>query len=122
LEHRAGIEPANTDFADQRVSHFATGAHPAPDSEEICLPLLSIGLKLKIAHNKNPTSLNWRVGHLSFDSNALNLSLRSRPRKAAATAAAGTGRDECGHFHRILDLSILAMKRKHHPPHRLLVD
>ena len=29
LEHRAGIEPANTGFADQRVSHFATGAHPA---------------------------------------------------------------------------------------------
>ena len=26
LEHRAGIEPANTDFADQRVSHFAIGA------------------------------------------------------------------------------------------------
>jgi hypothetical protein len=26
LEHRAGIEPANTGFADQRVSHFATGA------------------------------------------------------------------------------------------------
>ena len=29
LEHRAGIEPANTGFADQRVSHFATGAHSA---------------------------------------------------------------------------------------------
>src|ERR1700721_612260 len=29
LEHRAGIEPANTGFADQRVSHFATGAHLA---------------------------------------------------------------------------------------------
>ena len=29
LEHRAGIEPANTGFADQRVSHFATGAHAA---------------------------------------------------------------------------------------------
>jgi hypothetical protein len=29
MEHRAGIEPANTGFADQRVSHFATGAHPA---------------------------------------------------------------------------------------------
>jgi hypothetical protein len=26
LEHRAGIEPANTGFADQRVSRFATGA------------------------------------------------------------------------------------------------
>jgi hypothetical protein len=26
LEHRVGIEPTNTGFADQRVSHFATGA------------------------------------------------------------------------------------------------
>jgi hypothetical protein len=78
--------------------------------------------KLKSVRNKNPTSQNWRVGHLSFDSNALNLSLRSRPRKAAATAAAGTGRDECGHFHRILDFSILAVKRKYHLPHRLFVD
>ena len=30
LEHRAGIEPANTGFADQRVSHFATGARSFP--------------------------------------------------------------------------------------------
>jgi hypothetical protein len=29
LEHREGIEPSNTGFADQRVSHFATGAHSA---------------------------------------------------------------------------------------------
>ena len=26
LEHRMGFEPMNTGFADQRVSHFATGA------------------------------------------------------------------------------------------------
>jgi hypothetical protein len=26
MEHREGIEPSNTGFADQRVSHFATGA------------------------------------------------------------------------------------------------
>jgi hypothetical protein len=30
MEHRAGIEPANTGFADQRVSHFATGALDPP--------------------------------------------------------------------------------------------
>src|SRR6201987_355807 len=30
MEHRAGIEPANTGFADQRVSHFATGALVPP--------------------------------------------------------------------------------------------
>ena len=26
VEHRMGVEPMNTGFADQRVSHFATGA------------------------------------------------------------------------------------------------
>lgn len=26
MEHREGIEPSNTGFADQRVSHFAIGA------------------------------------------------------------------------------------------------
>jgi hypothetical protein len=30
MEHRAGIEPASTGFADQRVSHFATGALDGP--------------------------------------------------------------------------------------------
>jgi hypothetical protein len=36
LEHRAGIEPANTGFADQRVSHFATGAHAAAGDNFSC--------------------------------------------------------------------------------------
>jgi hypothetical protein len=30
LEHRMGVEPMNTGFADQRVSHFATGASTPP--------------------------------------------------------------------------------------------
>jgi hypothetical protein len=38
MEHRAGIEPANTGFADQRVSHFATGAHPTAGSELSIVP------------------------------------------------------------------------------------
>ena len=42
LEHRAGIEPANTGFADQRVSHFATGAHPASTAGEIKMPAAKI--------------------------------------------------------------------------------
>jgi hypothetical protein len=33
LEHRMGVEPMNTGFADQRVSHFATGAQSAVQSE-----------------------------------------------------------------------------------------
>ena len=40
MEHRAGIEPANTGFADQRVSHFATGAlirRASSDAAEIIL-------------------------------------------------------------------------------------
>jgi hypothetical protein len=32
LEHRMGFEPMNTGFADQRVSHFATGASAVPRS------------------------------------------------------------------------------------------
>jgi hypothetical protein len=32
MEHREGIEPSNTGFADQRVSHFATGAQLASPS------------------------------------------------------------------------------------------
>jgi hypothetical protein len=32
LEHRMGFEPMNTGFADQRVSHFAIGAHIATQS------------------------------------------------------------------------------------------
>ena len=39
LEHRAGIEPANTGFADQRVSHFAIGA--------LCSAALRGGVQLK---------------------------------------------------------------------------
>ena len=43
LEHRAGIEPANTDFADQRVSHFAIGAHSPPRPEPRCAAVQLLG-------------------------------------------------------------------------------
>ena len=62
MEHRAGIEPANTGFADQRVSHFATGAHAVL----IVMSLRTSDLKL-ISQNKNPTMLRERVGRLRFD-------------------------------------------------------
>jgi len=48
--------------------------------------------KIFATQNKNPTALAERVGHLSFDSCISNLSLRSCPRCAVATAAAGTDR------------------------------
>jgi hypothetical protein len=38
MEHREGIEPSNTGFADQRVSHFATGAHPSLCRQFIARP------------------------------------------------------------------------------------
>ena len=53
MEHRAGIEPANTGFADQRVSHFATGAHVLPrmfDDTRQSVPreLLRLGCGAKV--------------------------------------------------------------------------
>ena len=66
LEHRMGVEPMNTGFADQRVSHFATGAHPTAG--------LELGQQsYNSCTNKNPTTLTSGRG-LSVDSNALNLS------------------------------------------------
>jgi hypothetical protein len=72
LEHRAGIEPANTGFADQRVSHFATGAHPAANGESLTEHTIDVE-NIVLRKNENPTSLTQRVGHLSFDSNASRL-------------------------------------------------
>ena len=78
-----GFEPMNTGFADQRVSHFATGAHPA-DSLELFAPRAIVQLGIIVRANKNPTSRNQRVGHRR--SNALKLSPGCHPRTAAATA------------------------------------
>ncbi len=45
-----GIEPTNTGFADQRVSHFATGAHCNP--RRLCKR--ERGAILKVRTNENP--------------------------------------------------------------------
>ena len=93
MEHRAGIEPANTGFADQRVSHFATGAHRAAALKLTEEELNTAFEKDITSPNKNPTVLRERVGSLRLDSLDSNLSLSTRPHGAAATAAAGTCRD-----------------------------
>jgi hypothetical protein len=54
-----GFEPMNTGFADQRVSHFATGAHAAAG-------LNSTPALKKVYTNKNPTSLASAGGALEF--------------------------------------------------------
>ena len=55
LEHRVGIEPTNTGFADQRVSHFATGAHVLPrvfkltiHGGMLCEKLLRLGRRAEV--------------------------------------------------------------------------
>ncbi len=81
-----GFEPMNTGFADQRVSHFATGAHPARLRSAHRKTLIAG----KIEPNRKPTSLVSRVGHLSLDPNRSNLpnpKLRAHPHAAPATAA-----------------------------------
>jgi hypothetical protein len=50
LERRAGIEPANTGFADLRVNHFATGALEQ-------LAMVDKPLKL-FTENQKPTALS----------------------------------------------------------------
>src|SRR5487761_993951 len=49
VEHRMGFEPMNTGFADQRVNHFAIGAHRCQLSHQarhtLSVPLFSHGCK-----------------------------------------------------------------------------
>lgn len=49
MEHRAGIEPAYTGFADLRVYHFATGALRAPLFNPTSIPHSSF------SKNRKPT-------------------------------------------------------------------
>ena len=58
LEGRAGIEPANTGFADPRVSHFATGPLPTNSTlHEAAIASIDIAITSKIqAQNRKPTS------------------------------------------------------------------
>jgi hypothetical protein len=94
LEHRAGIEPAYTGFADLRVSHFATGAwgvdfHP----------------KLKTHSRKAGGSAESQIL-------VENLALRTRPRGAAWTAAAETHRGGEPMSHQILCRRALTLRQR----------
>jgi hypothetical protein len=63
-----GFEPMNTGFADQRVSHFATGAHFAPAASllaKACPAFKKTDLR-NLTHNKNPTSAHRAGGSLEF--------------------------------------------------------
>jgi hypothetical protein len=62
LERRAGIEPANTGFADPRVSHFATGA-----LWKLKRDLEKLDTNWDHEQIKNPPAI-WRVGHWVLES------------------------------------------------------
>ena len=93
LERRAGIEPANTGFADLRVSRFATGAHGAVvGGQQMLKQTPQLALKIK-----NPPRL-LAGGSSWFKILIRNLAQRTRPRRAALTAAkTHCGSENMGH-------------------------
>lgn len=91
LERRAGIEPANTGFADLRVSRFATGAYSVD-----CMMAMRIAIaRLSLPKNRKPTChFNlWRwVAWLRPDCSSASLSYSSRQSFPARHARCGSGR------------------------------
>ena len=84
-----GFEPMNTGFADQRVSHFATGAHKPRRFSSLVLRNSSLNKKSHHAHR----------GWVSFQLNPVFRipGLSRHPRSAALTAAQTTRGDRTIH-------------------------
>ena len=94
MERRAGIEPANTGFADPRVSRFATGASQNFSFNQIQIALILVSKNTK-AHQP---SGGWVIGVSVLIFSELVPS--TRPPRAALTAAE-THREREERTHRI---------------------
>ncbi len=111
MEHRAGIEPANTGFADQRVSHFATGAlvlagESQPGGnwvEHRIANRIEVAIRLRHKYKSPPrSSIGRRVERLEGEKSALETS----PRRARTTAGQ-RGRIEFGDAHLFRDSEVV---------------
>lgn len=81
MERRAGVEPASTGFADPRVCRFATGAFATTENSQKPPTNNRAPLKQKTHH------ACWRVGRRDARFLLRNLAQRTRPLRAAMTAA-----------------------------------
>ncbi len=87
MERRAGIEPANTGFADLRVNHFATGAF----FTYVLLTEAQSSMVL-LLKTQNPPAVR-RVGHRSLDSCFFQaISPRNTPAVHCADSSTDTSR------------------------------
>jgi hypothetical protein len=118
VEHRMGFEPMNTGFADQRVSHFAIGAHFVPPqvTYTACNPRSLQSTTAKAGGyspgagkpRRNPPGLG--LGGFLCSSKILTSS-RSSTHRSPSTATAARGgtksRDDEVQVHRRIQLRIL---------------